>query len=103
MSHDTCEYKPLPACLPPITPQALREARVAFLEEEVPGMVARGAGLEAVKAKATALNVRLGPKMELMDSEVASTYEACKGLLGEGVDLSAAKTNAGSNLVAVME
>ncbi|KAG2487345.1 hypothetical protein HYH03_014060 [Edaphochlamys debaryana] len=82
---------------------ALKEARIAFLEEEVPGMVARGATLDDIRKRCASLNGRLGSKLAIADSEVVSTYEACRTLLSEGVDLSAASSSAATGALAQME
>jgi hypothetical protein len=49
---------------------AAKEARIAFLEEQVPAMVAGGAGLDALRKKAADINRRLGDKFEIPDSEL---------------------------------
>ncbi|GFR46161.1 hypothetical protein Agub_g7689 [Astrephomene gubernaculifera] len=82
---------------------ALKEARIAFLEEEVPGLVVKGATLDDIRKRCAAVNSRLGPKLEIADSEVVSTYEACRALLSEGVDLSAASSSAATASLAQME
>ncbi|KAG2425174.1 hypothetical protein HXX76_013928 [Chlamydomonas incerta] len=82
---------------------ALKEARIAFLEEEVPGLVAKGASLDDVRKRAQPINSRLGAKLAIGDGEIQSTYEACRLLLSEGVDLSAASSTAASGALAQME
>lgn len=49
---------------------AAKEARIAFLEEQLPAMVAGGAGLDALRRKAADINRRLGDKFEIPDSEL---------------------------------
>jgi hypothetical protein len=44
-----------------------------------------------VRKKAGSINSKLGSKLEISDGELASTYEACVGLLQEGTDLSGAE------------
>eukprot|EP00775_Hariotina_reticulata_P010429 gene10429-10587_t len=66
---------------------ALREARIAFLEEEVPALVARGATMEAIKRKLSDVNKKLGEKFEISETELLGTVEACSALLAEGQDL----------------
>ncbi|KAG2434015.1 hypothetical protein HYH02_012475 [Chlamydomonas schloesseri] len=82
---------------------ALKEARIAFLEEEVPGLVAKGASLDDVRKRAQPVNARLGAKLAIGDGEIQTTYEACRLLLSEGVDLSAASSTAASGALAQME
>jgi len=71
----------------------LKEARLAFLEEELPALVAKGATLAQAQAKAKEINAKLGSKLEISDTEVAQTYEACVGLLKEGLDIAGASTS----------
>lgn len=67
---------------------ALKEARIAFLEEEVPALVAKGASLAEVKVKCKNVNTKLGSKFEISETELEGTYEACSKLLREGADIS---------------
>jgi len=73
---------------------ALKEARIAFLEEEVPALVARGASIDDVRKKAAEVNKKLGSKFEISDTELQSTLEACQKLLEEGSDISGAAGSA---------
>ena len=63
---------------------ALREARIAFLEEEVPALVARGAELSVLRRKMADVNKRLGDKFEISEAELQGTYDACRQLLEAG-------------------
>jgi hypothetical protein len=63
---------------------ALREARIAFLEEEVPALVARGAGMGALRKKMAEVNKKLGDKFDISDSELQGTYDACRQLMEAG-------------------
>ncbi|GLI63674.1 hypothetical protein VaNZ11_006712 [Volvox africanus] len=82
---------------------ALKEARIAFLEEEVPGMVAKGATIDDIRKRCSSINTRLGTKLAIADSELVSTYDACRMLLSEGVDLSAVSSSAATASLAQME
>ncbi|GIL87770.1 hypothetical protein Vretifemale_15817 [Volvox reticuliferus] len=82
---------------------ALKEARIAFLEEEVPGMVAKGATIDEIRSRCRSINSRLGSKLAIADSELVSTYDACRMLLSEGVDLSAVSSSAATASLAQME
>lgn len=64
--------------------QALREARIAFLEEEVPALVSRGAAMPALRRKMADVNKRLGEKFEISEAELQGTYDACRQLLDAG-------------------
>lgn len=66
---------------------ALKEARIAFLEEEIPALVARKTDMAVIKRKLAEVNKKLGEKFEISDTELASTVEACSSLLAEGQDL----------------
>lgn len=81
---------------------ALKEARIAFLEEEVPALVAKGVSLAEVKAKSKAVNSKLGSKFEISETELEGTYEACSKLLREGADISgvAGSSNAAERILA---
>lgn len=63
---------------------ALREARIAFLEEEVPALVARNASMESLKKKMAEVNKKLGDKFEISESELQGTYDACRQLMEAG-------------------
>lgn len=76
-----------------------RAARTAFLEEEVPALVAKGATLADVEKQRVEINAKLGEKFEVTESEVVSTYDACKLLLEQGVDLSVGSTDAGMRVI----
>lgn len=63
---------------------ALREARIAFLEEEVPALVARGATVPALRKKMAEVNKKLGEKFEISEAELQGTYDACRQLMEAG-------------------
>ncbi|KAJ9527710.1 hypothetical protein QJQ45_025987 [Haematococcus lacustris] len=72
----------------------LKEVRTAFLEEELPALVAKGITLEEAQKRTAAINKRLGAKLQIGEQELASTWEACQLLLKEGADLSGGSTSA---------
>lgn len=84
---------------------ALKEARIAFLEEEVPSMVSKGAKLAKVIKKSIEVNKRLGEKFSISESEIEGTYEACLSLIGQGEDISGGQgsSNAASRILAEEE
>jgi hypothetical protein len=54
-------------------PQVLREARIAFLEEELPALVAKGATMEAIRKRCATINAKLGEKFEITDTELVGS------------------------------
>lgn len=63
---------------------ALREARIAFLEEEVPALAARGADMASLRRKMSEVNKKLGEKFEISEAELQGTYDACRQLMEAG-------------------
>ena len=84
---------------------ALREARIAFLEEEVPALVARGAGMPALAKKMAEVNKKLGEKFEISEAELRGTYDACRQLMeaGEDLDSGAGASTAAERILAEQE
>ncbi|KAF8073094.1 FTSH5 [Scenedesmus sp. PABB004] len=84
---------------------ALREARIAFLEEEVPALVARRTPVDAIRKKAAEVNKKLGDKFEISEAELLSTVDACTSLLAEGqdIDSGAGATQAAERILAQEE
>lgn len=66
-------------------------------------MVAKGADLEDVRQKAMDINKKLGDKLEIPDSELTATVEACRNLMLEGEDLSSGSALAADRMIAEAE
>jgi len=76
---------------------ALREARIAFLEEELPALVAGGATPAALEARLQEVNKRLGEKFEISALEMQGTVDAVSVILAEGgLDRAAMAAGAGA-------
>jgi cell division protease FtsH len=76
---------------------ALREARIAFLEEELPALVAGGASQEQLEARLKEVNKRLGDKFEIGLLEMQGTVDAVGVILAEGgLDRKAMAAGAGA-------
>lgn len=66
-------------------------------------MVAKGATLADIKKKAAEINAKLGDKLEIPESEIEATVEACKALIRAGEDLGSGSALAADKLIAQAE
>lgn len=77
----------------------LKEVRIAFLEEELPALVAKGASLADARVRCAVINQKLGEKFEIADAELTGTFEACVSVIASGADV-AGDTQAATRMLA---